>query len=236
MPVSNVITAAGTVFAVSAALPATHDLTGFTALSYTVVAEVVDGGTAGKTFNKVDHSPLGEREVLSLKGSYTQGIRSLGLGRDIVDAGQALLIAGLEVDLPYSFRITYQNGDIDYVTATVDSYTDDIGTIDTIVGSTVSLAQRDATIRALDTGVLTATVNAGGTFTGLTAGDFPATQASSSGAGTGAEFTVTLTAGAVTAAVVTSTGSGYLVADTITLTVVGPTESVAAVLDVASII
>ena len=148
MPTSNVITAAGTVFAVSATLPATHDLAGFGALTYTTIAEIVDGGTAGKTFNKVDHSPLGEREVLSLKGSFTQGIRSLGLGRDIVDAGQALLIAGLESDLPYSFKITYQNGDIDYVTATIDSYTDDIGTIDTIVGSTVALAQRNATIRA----------------------------------------------------------------------------------------
>lgn len=234
---SNVITAAGTTFAISAPLPATHNLAGFTALSYTDIAEVVDGGSAGKTFNKVDHSPLSEREVLSLKGSFTQGVRSLSLGRDIADAGQTLILAQLDLDPAAAFRITYQNGDIDYFTATVDSYTDDIGTIDTIVGSTVSLAQCQETIRALDTGVLTATVNAGGTYTVITSGDVPAVQQSTSGTGTGAEFTVTLTAGAVTAVVSTDkTGSGYEVADTITLTLIGPTETVAAVLDVASII
>lgn len=144
---SNVITAAGTTFAVSAVLPTTHDQAGFEALSFTDIAELVDGGSAGKTFNKVDHSALSEREVLSLKGSFTQGVRALSLGRDIADAGQTLLLAGLEVDEAYSFSITYQNGDIDYFTATVDSYTDDIGTIDTIVGSTTSLAQCNETIR-----------------------------------------------------------------------------------------
>lgn len=143
---SNVITAAGTVIAVSAALPATHDAAGFGALSFTAIAEVVDAGSAGKTFNKVDHSPLTEREVLSLKGSFTQGIRSLLLGRDITDAGQILLLAGLEVDAPYSFEITLQNADIIWFTATVDSFTDDIGTIDSIVGASVSLAQCNAIV------------------------------------------------------------------------------------------
>ena len=234
---SNVITAAGTQFAISAALPATHDLDGFTALSYTDIGEIVDGGSAGKTFNKVDHSSLGNREVLSLKGSYTQGIRTLQLGRDISDAGQDIVLDALDSDNAYSFRVTYQNGDIDYLTATVDSYTDDIGTIDTIVGSTVAVAQCQLTIRALDTGVLTATVNAGGTYTGVTDGTFAATQASTSGSGTGAEFSVTLVAGAVTAASVTKTGSGYVVADTINLSIAGgPVESIVAVLDVASII
>ena len=144
---SNVITAAGAVFAVDAALPATHDQAGFAALSWTDIAEVVDGGAAGKTFNKVDHTPLGNRETLSLKGSFTQGIRTLQLGRDVVDPGQVILLAALDTDPAVSFRITFQNGDIVYFTATVDSYTDDIGTIDSIVGSTVAIAQCNPTIR-----------------------------------------------------------------------------------------
>ena len=144
---TNVITAAGAVFAASATLPATHDEAGFVALTFTDIAEVVDGGSAGKTYNKVDYSPLGEREVLSLKGSFTQGVRTLQLGRDTIDAGQILLLAALDVDVAYAFRITFQNGDIMYFTATVDSYTDDIGTVDTVVGSTVSIAQCQETIR-----------------------------------------------------------------------------------------
>lgn len=233
---SNVYTAAGTQFAISAALPATHDLAGFTALSFTDIAEVVDGGSAGKTFNKVDHASLGAREVLSLKGSYTQGIRTLQLGRDISDAGQDLVLEALDSDNAYSFRITYQNGDIDYVTATVDSYTDDIGTIDTIVGSTVALAQCQATIRALDTGVLTASINTAGVAY-ASDGVFTATQASTSGSGSGAEFTVTITSG-VLASIdsIDKTGSGYAVADTITIAIAGNTPTTPAVIDVDSIV
>jgi len=143
---SNVITAAGATFATSSALPATHDIAGFVALTFVDVGEVVDGGSAGKTFNKVDHSPLSEREVLSLKGSYTQGVRSLELGKDIADLGQIELQAGLESDLPYAFSITMQNGDIYYFIATVDSFTLNLGTIDSIVGATVALAQCLATV------------------------------------------------------------------------------------------
>ena len=233
---SNVYSAAGTVFAISATLPATHTIAGFEALSFTDIGEVLDGGSGGKTFNKVDYSPLGNREVLSVKGSFTQGTRDLSLGRDINDAGQSLVLDALDSDAAYSFKITFQNGDINYYTATVDSYTDDIGTIDSIVGSSVSTYQCNALIRLTVSGVLTATVNTGGTFTGLTDGVFPATQATTSGVGVGAEFSVTLVAGAVTAAAVTKTGTGYVVADTINLVVVGPTESVPAVLDVATIV
>lgn len=145
--VSNVITAAGLQLAISAVLPATHDQAGFAALTFIDIAEVVDAGSSGKTFNKVDHSPLGRREVLSKKGSFTQGVRSLSLGRDITDAGQIAILAALDVDKAVAFSATYQNGDINYYTATVDSYTDDDGTIDTIVSSTVSLAQCNPTIR-----------------------------------------------------------------------------------------
>lgn len=233
---SNVKTAAGVQFAISAALPATHTIAGFEALSFTDIAEIVDGGSAGKTYNKVDHASLGRREVLSLKGSFTQGIRTLQLGRDISDAGQDLVLQGLDSDNAFSFRITYQDGDIDYLTATVDSYTDDIGTQDTIVGATTAVAQCQKTIRLLATGVLTVSVTTPGLYTVLTDGVFPATQASTSGVGVGAEFDVTLVAGAATAASITKTGSGYVATDTITLLLIGPTETTATVLTVDTIV
>jgi len=141
-----VITSAGVAFATSATLPATHDSTGFAALTFIPIGEVVDGGSAGKNYNKVDHSPLSEREVLSIKGSYTQGTRTLELGKILIDAGQIALATGLDSDLPYAFSLTMQNGDVYYFIATVDSFTLNIGTIDSIVGSTVALAQRKETI------------------------------------------------------------------------------------------
>jgi hypothetical protein len=233
---SNVKTAAGVQFAVSAALPATHTIAGFEALSFTDIAEIVDGGSAGKTYNKVDHSSLGNREVLSLKGSFTQGIRTLQLGRDISDAGQDLILTGLDSDAAFSFRITYQDGDIDYVTATIDSYTDDIGTQDTIVGATTAIAQCQKTIRLLATGVLTASINDAG-LTYDADGVFTATQASSTGAGTGAEFTVTIAAG-VLASIdeILKTGSGYAAAEVITIAIVGSTPGTPADIDVDTIV
>ena len=232
---TNVVTAAGTQFSISATLPATHDLAGFEALTFTDIGELVDGGSAGKTFNKVDHSPLGEREVLSLKGSFSQGTRSLSLGRDIADAGQVLILAALEVDDPYAFRIVYQNGDIDYLIATVDSYTDDIGTIDTIVGSTVAIAQREPVVRNTAGGVLSASVIIPGVHD--TDGTFPATQAATSGNGSGAEFTVTIAIGVVVAIdSIDQPGDEYLPGDTITLAIPGAApETSPTVLEVDSI-
>lgn len=80
--------------------------------------------------------------------------------------------------------------------------------------------------------VTTSSIAAGGTYTGAD-GDYPANQASTSGAGTGFEATVTLAAGTITAIVnIDKSGTGYAVGDTITLAVDGPAETVAAVLDV----
>lgn len=232
---SNVITAAGTQISVSATLPATHSIAGFEALTFIDIGEVVDGGSGGKTFNKVDHSPLGEREVLSLKGSYSQGTRDLSLGQDTTDAGQAVLIAALDSDNAYAFKITYQNGAKTYFTSTVDSYTDDIGTIDSIVGSSVSLALCQEILRLALTGALTASINSAGTGY-PTDGTFTATQASTTGSGVGVEFEVTITAGVVAAVSVTKTGYGYVVADTVTIAISGNVPTTPAVIDIDSIV
>jgi len=234
---SNVITASGMRIRVSPTLPATHDVVGFQALSdWITVAQVVDAGEGGKAWNSTDHSPLETAEVETLKTTFSQGNRDIQLGRDLSNDGQAALIEYNDIYTAVSFELTYQNGNITYFTAKVLSFTEADGTAESVVSSTVSASICNDIIRLLNTGVLTATINDGGTFTGLTDGVFPATQASTSGDGKRAEFEVTLVAGAVTAATVTNTGTGYIVADTVTLTVVGPTESAPAVLDVATIL
>jgi len=101
------------------------------------------------------------------------------------------------------------------------------GTLRTLTG-TASVARHTLISGTVEL----STVNLGGSYTGADA-DYPATQASTSGAGVGAAFTVTLAGGVVTAVVsVDDDGKDYVVGDTVTLTVVGPTETVAAVLDV----
>lgn len=233
---TNVITAAGAQLAVSATLPAAHTIDGFTALSWTDVAEVVDLGEAGKTFNIVEHSPLGEREIYRLKGSFTQGDRAFSLGRDISDAGQLLLQDANDSDDAYAFRITLQNGDLLYFTALVNGYTAAIGTIDTIISSNGTLLVCQEQFAILDTGAIASSINTAGTYTGGTAGDYTVTQASTSGTGTGVEFVVTSSGTTITAVYISKAGSGYEAGDTVTISVpTGHTETVAAIIDIDAI-
>lgn len=233
---SNVITAAGAQLAISATLPAAHTIDAFAALSFTDVAEVVDLGEAGKEFNIVDYSPLGEREVQRRKGSYTQGERSFSVGRDITDAGQQLLQAANDSDNFYAMRITLQNGDILYFQAMVNGYSTAIGTIDNIIFANGTLVLCLDTLNVLSTGALTSSVNSGGTYTGGTAGDYTVTQASTSGSGTGVEFVVTTDGTTVTAVHISKSGSGYEAGDTVDISVpTGHSETTAAVIDIDSV-
>lgn len=61
-------TVAGTTLKISAALPATYDSSGFSALSYTTVAEVTDMGSLGKVYDLVDHRPVNDRKKYKFKG------------------------------------------------------------------------------------------------------------------------------------------------------------------------
>ena len=137
---TNVQTAAGTTISVSAALPATHDAAGFVALTFTEVGEVTDAGDIpSRVYNEVTHSPLSQREVITLKGSYSQSPTTMVIGDDISDAGQVLLKAGAASDDCYSFKVEYQNGDIDYFTALVFQFSKNLGDNNTIVGRTLQL-------------------------------------------------------------------------------------------------
>ena len=233
---SSVITAAGAQLAISATLPTAHTIDGFTALTFTDVAEVVDLGEAGKVYNIVEHSPLGEREVLRLKGSFTQGDRSIALGRDITDAGQALLLAANDLDTAQAFRITLQNGDLIYFTALVNGYTDAIGTIDSIIGSNLTLLLCQDIFRILSTGITAISFTTGGAYTGGAAGSFLVTQASTDQAGSGATIMVTMTVTAATAGYIVNSGSGYIATEVITIDPpTGHAETTAATFTVSSI-
>jgi hypothetical protein len=139
---SNVFTSAGTQYAVSAASPATYDEAGFVALTYTDVAEVTDMGEYGPTYEVVAHNPLSTRRTVKRKGTVNDGALTMQLGRDPSDAGQALLIDGVDganIDVVYSHKITLQDGTIQYVTGQVYSYTTNISTINTITSASVTV-------------------------------------------------------------------------------------------------
>ena len=138
---SNAFTSAGTTIAISASLPATYDAAGFGAvgMTYTAIGEITDAGEYGKEYNLVTHNPLADRKTYKRKGSYNNGSMTLQMGRVPDDAGQVLLLAAQDSDDSYSFKITLQDGTVNYVTGQVMSYRTSIGSVDQITSASVTV-------------------------------------------------------------------------------------------------
>lgn len=146
---SNVFTSTGTVYAVSAAEPATYDEAGFAALTYTDVGEVTDLGEYGPQFEVVSHLALERRSEVKRKGSVNYGSSAIALGRDPSDAGQALIIEGVDganVDIVYSHKVVLQDGTTQYFTGQLYSYTTNVGASNQIVAAAVTLEIDDSIV------------------------------------------------------------------------------------------
>lgn len=127
-------TAAGTTIDISAAAPATFDVTGYAALTYTNIGGVEQIGTVGATTNKTEFQPLkGPKE--KHKGSTDYGSLQPSLAHDDTDAGQTLLRTAAEPEnnALYSFRITYPTGEKRYSQGRVFGYPENIGNADSIL-------------------------------------------------------------------------------------------------------
>lgn len=131
---SNVQTSAGTTFALSAEAPATYDESGYSALTYTEVGEVTNIPEFGGAYQLVTHEPLGDRSVVKRKGTLNHGSIALQIGKDISDSGQELLKTAYGEDEVYSFKITLQDGTVQYSTGQVFSFTTNVGNSNQITG------------------------------------------------------------------------------------------------------
>lgn len=143
---TSAFTSAGTIIAISAALPASLTKTAYAALTYTTIGEVVDGGSVGRTYTIVTHNPLATRGTVKLKGSYDDGTVALKAAYASGDAGQVLVQAALLVDTFYSFKFTLQDGTVIYCEGMVSSAPVTIGTVDSVASVAFSLAVKSGTL------------------------------------------------------------------------------------------
>jgi len=109
MPVS---VSKGATLGVSSTLPASFDATGYNALTFTAIGEIVDAGEIAKVFNVVSHQSIGRDYPQKFKGTYDIGNFSVTVGTIAADAGQVLLQSGLTATTSYSFKITMASGDV----------------------------------------------------------------------------------------------------------------------------
>lgn len=115
-------TSVGTQIAASAVKPATFDPTGYAALTFTKIGEVINNnGDIGPESNLVTYTGLEDGIVRKLKGSTNHGSLDLEIALDTDDVGQIAMETASGVKVPYYFKVTYPNGDIRYFPALVMS-------------------------------------------------------------------------------------------------------------------
>jgi hypothetical protein len=133
-------TSAGTTLAISAGNPATFDVTGFAALTFTPIGEITSiDGNVGRSYNLVTHSPLATRATRKKKGSFNSGQVTIPLAIDRDDAGQVLANTALNSDNDYSFVITEQDGTKVYYRGLVMSFPTSYGGVDALTTGTITI-------------------------------------------------------------------------------------------------
>ena len=153
---SRVETVAGTVIAIAAEQPITFDAAGYanTGMDWVTIGEVTDGGEHGREYALVTHMPIASRGVQKFKGSFNEGSKTLQLGLDNDDAGQVVALAALASDNDYSFRVTYQGGDIDYFQAKVMTFKKAATSVDSIRSASMTL---ELTTNSAGVGIISVT-------------------------------------------------------------------------------
>ena len=139
MGTSAAFTSAGSIISVCEDAPATYNQVGFEALTFTEIGEVTDMGEFGKTYNVVTHMRIADRQVVKRKGSYNNGTMALQMARVPSDEGQAILVAAVDSDDSYSFKLELQDGSVLYFSAQVTSYPLGVGNVDSITAATVNV-------------------------------------------------------------------------------------------------
>ena len=118
-----------------------------TAIVYTAIGEITDlPGAAGRSYNTVEHAPIGSRMRNRKKGSYTLEDITVVMAWDQSDAGQDLCRTAADDDSVLTFKLTKQSGDIRYFTAQVSKFIENMGTVDNVVQGSMTLLRQTNTV------------------------------------------------------------------------------------------
>lgn len=141
---SKAFAAAGSALYVSTGLPTTHDATGFAALTYKEIGNLIDAGSGiGKATNTTNFEPLAKPEIEQIPTNYTSGSPQITYAYDLdgTDDGQAIMIAAAESENYHSFKLVLSNGDTVYFKGRVMGAPLNVGTVGNLVQyqSTISI-------------------------------------------------------------------------------------------------
>lgn len=132
-------TFAGTKVSISAGVPASYDATGFAALTYTEIGEIVTApGSGGTTYEDVPVSVIGRRATLHFKGTSDQPEETMEVLVVRDDQGQNLALTARDSDDQHAFKVEYGNGEIDYYQALVYGFVGAGGDANTLRQATLT--------------------------------------------------------------------------------------------------
>lgn len=137
MSVSLAVTSAGTSISIGPA-PATYDAPGFVAVTFSVIGEVTDIGTYGKSYKLVTHNPIADRKTVKRKGSYNNGTLALKMAK-VTNVGQAAARTASDSDASFAFKIQDRDGNVAYFTGQVMSFMTNVGNVDQITAADVQI-------------------------------------------------------------------------------------------------
>jgi hypothetical protein len=130
---------AGSTIKVSANAPATADVAGFSALSFTKLGQVESISEFGVERETIKFVPLDTGIAQKVVGSADSGTPDVTVALDTDDAGQVIMKAGANSDNPLSFEVTSKQGDKYYFQAIVKKWKVNINDASGITKATTSL-------------------------------------------------------------------------------------------------
>lgn len=142
MAADTMTLSSGTTVSVAAASPATYNVAGYGALTYTAVGEVESVGEFGGSATVTQFTPLGTGVVKKFKGSIDYGQMALVVGRLLSDDGQELLKDGFDGTKRYaehSFKIVDSDGSIIYFTGMIASFSNQVNDANSVTKVSVNI-------------------------------------------------------------------------------------------------
>ncbi|WP_109150733.1 hypothetical protein [Azospirillum sp. TSO5] len=120
--------------------------------SYTLIGEIENMPAFGKQFQEITFNNVSNRETQKFKGNYNLGTVTVDLAMDVADGGQTALIAALDADDLYNFRLEYNDsagshGSYRIFKARVNGYTENPGNAGTVVKAQAMLSIQNTLTR-----------------------------------------------------------------------------------------
>jgi len=138
-------TAAGSTIHISAALPATEDVTGYSALTFTKIGGVESIGALGAATGVVNFQPL-DGPMEKHKGSTNYGSLQPAMALDDEDAGQTLVRTASDPsnNALYAIQVIYPNGKKRWSQGRVFGFPENTGNADSIImaNPTIELSKK----------------------------------------------------------------------------------------------